>query len=80
MLRSVGSALGLGVPRLRFGGTDPGQVARALDEAPAAVRAAMRSTILEHDTSGNPRVHGELLAVTHSQSYVAAPARPMSRA
>jgi len=37
VLRSVASALGLGVPRLRFGGTDPGQVARALDEASAAV-------------------------------------------
>jgi DNA-binding NarL/FixJ family response regulator len=33
----------------------------------------MRSTILVRDVRGNPRVHAELLAVTGSHSYVAAP-------
>ncbi len=40
-LRSIGSAFGLAVPRLRFGRTDPRQVAEALAGASAAVRAAM---------------------------------------
>jgi DNA-binding NarL/FixJ family response regulator len=40
-LRSIGSALGLALPRLRFGQTDPRQVAEALAGASAAVRAAM---------------------------------------
>ncbi|CUU56518.1 GAF domain-containing protein [Parafrankia irregularis] len=31
------------------------------------------STILVRDVKGNPRVHTQLLAVTHSRSYVAAP-------
>jgi DNA-binding CsgD family transcriptional regulator len=31
------------------------------------------STILVRDVRGNPRVHAQLLAVTHSHSYVAAP-------
>jgi DNA-binding NarL/FixJ family response regulator len=40
VLRSVAAALGLALPRLRFGESDPGQVAQALDDASAAVRAA----------------------------------------
>jgi DNA-binding NarL/FixJ family response regulator len=39
VLRSVAAALGVGVPRLRFGTADPAQVASALDEAAAAARA-----------------------------------------
>lgn len=43
VLRSVASALGIDVPRLRFGGTDPAQVAQALDKASAAIRAAVNA-------------------------------------
>jgi DNA-binding NarL/FixJ family response regulator len=40
VLRSVAAGLGLALPRLRFGESDPCQVAQALDDASAAVRAA----------------------------------------
>jgi DNA-binding NarL/FixJ family response regulator len=39
VLRSIEAALGVGVSRLRLGTADPAQVASALDEAAAAVRA-----------------------------------------
>jgi DNA-binding CsgD family transcriptional regulator/GAF domain-containing protein len=40
VLRSVATVLSLAVPRLRFGESDPGQVADALDNVSSAVRAA----------------------------------------
>ncbi|SNQ47702.1 GAF domain-containing protein [Frankia canadensis] len=72
------------VPCAAFTRTDPGEAAAIVTAggSPAFRRVhglleeeVVRtcSTILVHDVQGNPRVHAQLLAVTHSRSYVAAP-------
>jgi DNA-binding NarL/FixJ family response regulator len=71
------------IPRSACTRTDPAQAAAIVAAGQAPYRhvrdlmedqvVRMRSTILVRDAHDNPRVHADLLAVTGSDSYVAAP-------